>query len=65
MRNHALSGVIDFIYGPNHQSNGSYVDSDGNGATVGAENLAGSFGHELLYNQAGVTPNTSRTLTPQ
>ena len=61
----AATGVIDFIYGPNHTTTGGFVDSDGNGATVGAENLGGTFGHQILFNQAGILPNTSRTLTPQ
>ena len=59
------NGVIDFVYGPTHAATGATPDSDGNGATVGAENLTGTFGHELVFNQALVTANTSRTLTPQ
>ncbi len=58
------NGVIDFIYGPMHVSTGGFADSDGNGATVGAENLSGTFGHQVHYNTASVTANTSRTLTP-
>lgn len=57
------NGVIDFIYGPAHISNGAFND-DGNGATVGAENLTGTFGHQVHYNTPSVLPNTSRTLTP-
>ena len=57
-------GVIDFIYGPNQMVDGSQTDSDGNGATVGLEDLNGLFGHQVLYNQPGVLPNTSRTFTP-
>jgi hypothetical protein len=54
-----MDGVIDFIYGPNHQG-------DGGSATVGVENLTGTFGHQVVFNQAGsVTSGTSRTLTPQ
>ena len=58
------NGVIDFIYGPMHVSNGAFADSDTNGATVGAENLSGTFGHQVHYNTASVTASSSRTLTP-
>lgn len=57
-------GVIDFIYGAGQTSNGGFVDTDGNGATVGAENLSGTFGHQIAYNQPTILPGTSRTLTP-
>lgn len=57
------NGVIDFIYGPNHVSDCSYADN-GNGCTVGAENLSGSFGHQIVYDQAMISANTSKTLTP-
>lgn len=53
-----MDGVIDVIYGPNHQATGS-------SATVGAENLSGTFGHQVLFNTAGISASTSRTLTPQ
>lgn len=58
------TGAIDFIYGPNHTSNGAFDDGDGNGATVGVETLGGAFGHEIHFNQPLVLPNASRTLTP-
>jgi hypothetical protein len=58
------NGVIDFIYGPGHEADGLFADSDGNGASVGAENLGGTFGHQIVFNQALIAPNTSRTLTP-
>jgi hypothetical protein len=61
---HANS-VIDFIYGPQHVSTGGYVDADGSGATVGVENLNGTFGQQLVFSQPNIMPNTSRTLTPQ
>lgn len=63
VRLHA-NGRIDFIYGPNHVANGATADTDTNGATVGAENLTGTFGHQIVYNAAQVTPNSARTLTP-
>ena len=58
------TGALDFIYGPNHTSNGAFDDGDGNGATVGVETLGGAFGQQVHYNQPAVLPNTSRTLTP-
>jgi hypothetical protein len=52
------TGVIDYIYGASHAANGS-------GGTVGAETLLGTFGHQIVFNMAGVIlPGTSRTLTP-
>lgn len=53
------NGRVDYIYGPGQQA-------DGGGATVGIENLGGTFGHEVVMNSAGdVTPGASFTLTPQ
>jgi len=51
------NGVIDLIYGPQHRGTGS-------SATVGVENLTGTVGLQLSFNQAVVMPSTSRTLTP-
>lgn len=60
------SGVIDFIYGPNHTLNGSELDSfyGGDGATVGVENASGTQAVTVLFNTNGIAPGTSRTLTP-
>jgi hypothetical protein len=60
------NGVIDFIYGPNHTLNGSEIDTffDVAGATVGLENAAGTSAIPLQFNQTGILPSTSRTLTP-
>jgi len=54
------NGVIDFIYGPQHAATGATRS----GATVGVENLTGTRAFVVLFNQAGLTPSTSRTLTP-
>ncbi len=60
------NGVIDIIYGTTHLLNGSQIpDFGSNGATVGVENLGGTFGQQLLFNTNGILPSTSRTLTPQ
>jgi uncharacterized MAPEG superfamily protein len=59
------SGNIDFIYGPNHTLNGSEVETGGvAGATVGVENATGTAAVQILFNQNGIAPGTSRTLTP-
>lgn len=48
------NGVIDYIYGAGHAANGV-------GASVGAENMGGSFGHQVTD---PIAPSTSITLTP-
>ena len=58
-------GVIDFVYGPMHAATGATPDTDDNGATIGVENLSGSFGQQLGFNQAIIAPGTARKLTPQ
>lgn len=51
-------GHIEYVYGPNHAGNGGT-------ATVGIENLPGTFGHQVVYNTPGaVTPSSSLVLTP-
>jgi hypothetical protein len=59
--------VVDFIYGPGHTLDGSELDTffAVDGATVGAENGTGTFGHQIFYNTASVNPGTSQTLTPE
>jgi hypothetical protein len=59
-------GSMDFIYGPNHRLDGSELDSffGVDGATVGVENAAGTQAFVVLFDQAGLAPSTSRTLTP-
>jgi hypothetical protein len=54
------NGTVDFIYGANQKGDGSSAT----GATVGAENLAGNLGNEIVFGTAGITPSSSRTLTP-
>ena len=51
------TGAMDFIYGPTHAATSTT-------ATVGIENAAGDDGVQILFNQAGVAPGTSFTLTP-
>lgn len=60
------NGVIDFIYGPGHTLNGSEIEGAGGtaGATVGVENQTGTAAVQILFNQNGIMPATSRTLTP-
>ncbi|MCA9676816.1 MAG: hypothetical protein KC464_17410 [Myxococcales bacterium] len=58
-------GVIDFIYGANQVANGDEASSFGNpGAAIGAENMAGSFGHQIGNNAPVIMASTSQTLTP-
>ncbi len=59
------TGRIDFIYGSGHTLNGSEIETGGTtGATVGVENQAGTAAVQILFNQNGIMPATSRTLTP-
>jgi hypothetical protein len=51
-------GKVDFIYGASQVADGAL-------ATVGAENLSGLFGNQIVFETANVIkPSTSRTLTP-
>lgn len=61
------NGVIDFIYGPTHLSDGTEGPTStpaGVGATVGLENQAGTLGTLIGFDQAVTLPSTSYTLTP-
>jgi hypothetical protein len=49
--------TIEFVYGPNHQANGSR-------ATIGLENAGATLGVKVGFNQSVVTANSSRKLTP-
>ena len=51
-------GKVDFIYGADQVADGEF-------ATVGAENMSGAFGHQIVFNTVNtIKPSTSRTLTP-
>ncbi|MCE9577904.1 MAG: hypothetical protein K8W52_32530 [Deltaproteobacteria bacterium] len=51
-------GKVDYIYGADQAADGEF-------ATVGAENLNGTFGNQIVFNTPNVIkPSTSRTLTP-
>jgi hypothetical protein len=52
------NGVIDYIYSANQAD-------DGSDATVGLENIFGTFGRQVGFNQPGtITPSSSITFTP-
>ena len=54
-----MNGVINFVYG-----SGATHNTTGASATIGLENLGGTFGHQYSFNTAVVTAGTSRVMTP-
>ena len=55
-----MNGTINYVWDnmTNHASTGA-------SATIGIENLAGTFGHQISFNTAVAVAGTSKTLTPQ